>query len=141
MVAEDAGDRIPAVACRDRDMKRCLFVDDSAVVRKVAKRILGGPDLQVMEASTGFDAISICIGDMPDIIVVDGGLPDMTAVEFIRRVRGIDSPVKPQIAVCLAEVDIAAIMRAKRAGAQGYLLKPFNRPQLLDRFRVFQTAA
>ncbi len=39
------------------------------------------------------------------------------------------------------EVDIAAIMRAKRAGAQGYLLKPFNRPQLLDRFRVFQTAA
>jgi two-component system chemotaxis response regulator CheY len=122
-------------------MKRCLFVDDSAVIRKVAKRILGGLDLQVIEASTGFDAISMCIGDMPDIIVVDGALPDMTAVEFIRRVRGIDSPVRPQIAICLTEVDIAAIMRAKRAGAQGYLLKPFNRPQLLDRFRVLQSAA
>jgi two-component system chemotaxis response regulator CheY len=122
-------------------MKRCLFVDDSAVIRKVARRILGGPDLQIMEAATGFDAISICAGDMPDIIVVDGALPDMTAVEFIRRVRGIDSPVKPQIAICLPEVDIAAIMRAKRAGAQGYLLKPFNRPQLLDRFRRLQNAA
>ena len=122
-------------------MKRCLFVDDSAVIRKVAKRILGGPDLQIMEAATGFDAISMCAGDMPDIIVVDGALPDMTAVEFIRRVRGIDSPTKPQIAICLTEVDIAAIMRAKRAGAQGYLLKPFNRPQLLDRFRVLQDAA
>jgi two-component system chemotaxis response regulator CheY len=122
-------------------MKRCLFVDDSAVIRKVAKRILGGPDLQMLEAATGFDAISICTGDMPDIIVVDGALPDMTTVEFIRRVRGIDSPVKPQIAVCLTEVDIAAIMRAKRAGAQGYLLKPFNRPQLLDRFRMLQNAA
>jgi len=122
-------------------MKRCLFVDDSAVIRKVAKRILGGPDLQIMEAATGFDAIALCTGDMPDIIVVDSALPDMTSVEFIRRVRGIESPVKPQIAICLTEVDISAIMRAKRAGAQGYLLKPFNRPQLLDRFRVLQNAA
>lgn len=122
-------------------MKRCLFVDDSAVIRKVAKRILGGPDLQILEASTGYDAISICAGDMPEIIVVDGALPDMTTVEFIRRVRGLDSPVKPQIAVCLTEVDIPAIMKAKRAGAQGYLLKPFTRPQLLDRFRVLQNAA
>ena len=122
-------------------MKRCLFVDDSAVIRKVAKRILGGPDLQIIEASTGFDAIAMCVGDMPDIIVVDGALPDMSAVEFIRRVRAVDSPIKPQIAVCLTEVDIGAIMRAKRAGAQGYLLKPFNRPQLLDRFRNLQSAA
>ena len=122
-------------------MKRCMFVDDSAVIRKVAKRILGGPELLVIEASTGFDAISMCVADMPEIIVVDGALPDMTAEEFIRRVRAIETPVKPQIAVCLTEVDVGAIMRAKRAGAQGYLLKPFNRPQLLDRFRTLQNAA
>lgn len=122
-------------------MKRCMFVDDSAVIRKVAKRILGGPELVVIEASTGFDAISMCVADMPEIIVVDGALPDMTAEEFIRRVRAIETPVKPQIAVCLTEVDVGAIMRAKRAGAQGYLLKPFNRPQLLDRFRNLQMAA
>lgn len=119
-------------------MKRCMFVDDSAVIRKVAKRILGSPELVIIEASTGFEAVSICATDMPDIIVVDSALPDMTAVEFIRRVRAIETPVKPQIAICLTEVDIAAIMRAKRAGAQGYLLKPFNRPQLLDRFRNLQ---
>lgn len=122
-------------------MKRCMFVDDSAVIRKVAKRILGGPDLQIIEASTGFDAIALCTNDMPEIIVVDGALPDMSAVEFIRRVRAIETPHKPQIAICLTEVDIGAIMRAKRAGAQGYLLKPFNRPQLLDRFRSLQNAA
>lgn len=122
-------------------MKRCMFVDDSAVIRKVAKRILGGPDLQIIEASTGFDAIALCANDMPEIIVVDGALPDMSAVEFIRRIRAIVCPVKPQIAICLTEVDIGAIMRAKRAGAQGYLLKPFNRPQLLDRFRSLESAA
>ena len=122
-------------------MKRCLLVDDSAVIRKVAKRILGSPELAIMEASTGFEAVAMCAADMPDIIVVDGALHDMTAVEFIRRVRAIEAPVKPQIAICLTEVDIGAIMRAKRAGAQGYLLKPFNRPQLLDRFRNLQKAA
>ena len=87
-------------------MKRCMFVDDSAVIRKVAKRILGGPELVIIEASTGFEAVSICAADMPDIIVVDSALPDMTAVDFIRRVRAIETPVQPQIAICLTDVQI-----------------------------------
>ena len=122
-------------------MKRCMFIDDSSVIRKVAKRILNGPDMVVIEAESGSDALYMCDTDMPDIIVVDGGLPDMAAEEFIRRVRTIPSPIRPQIAISLIEVDIGAIMRAKRAGAQGYILKPFNRPQLLERFRQLDMAA
>jgi two-component system, chemotaxis family, chemotaxis protein CheY len=122
-------------------MKRCMFVDDSSVIRKVAKRILGGPDMIVIEAESAEHALEMCAADMPDIIVVDTGLPDMAAEDFIRRVRQMPSVVKPQIAVSMIEVDIGTIMRAKRAGAQGYLLKPFNRSQLLERFRHFQVAA
>ena len=122
-------------------MKRCMFVDDSSVIRKVAKRILNGPDMLVIEAESGHVALDMCANDMPDIIVVDGSLTDMSVEEFIRNVRTVPSPVKPQIAVSLVEVDIAAIMRAKRAGAQGDLLKPFNRPQLLERFRQLDVAA
>ncbi|MDX8465432.1 response regulator [Mesorhizobium sp. VK23B] len=122
-------------------MKRCLFVDDSSVIRKVAKRILGGSDIVVIEAATGLDAIEICSSDMPDVVVVDGGLADMQAADLIRRIRGIDGAVKPQILVSLIEVDVGPIMRAKRAGAQGYLLKPFNRAQLLESFRVLKIAA
>ncbi|WP_192254808.1 response regulator [Mesorhizobium silamurunense] len=122
-------------------MKRCLFVDDSSVIRKVAKRILGGSDIVVIEAATGLDAIEICSGNMPDVVVVDGGLADMQVADLIRRIRGIDAAVKPQILVSLIEVDVGAIMRAKRAGAQGYLLKPFNRAQLLESFRVLKIAA
>jgi two-component system chemotaxis response regulator CheY len=134
--------KVPArsSARKDRKMKRCMFVDDSSVIRKVAKRILGTRDVIVVEAASGYDALEVCTQDMPDIIVVDSALPDMSTVEFIRRVRAIEVPVKPQIAICLTEVDIGAIMRAKRAGAQGYLLKPFNRPQLLERFRSFEVA-
>lgn len=122
-------------------MKRCMFVDDSSVIRKVAKRILGGPDMIVIEAANGMDAIEMCSADMPDIIVIDGSLPDMPTVDLISRIRAIEGHVKPQIAVCLIEVDIGAIMRARRAGAQGYILKPFNRPQLLERFRSLDIAA
>lgn len=121
-------------------MKRCMFVDDSSVIRKVAKRILGGPDMLVVEAGSGVDALEMCRAEMPDIIVVDSGLPDMTPVEFIQRARAMPTYVKPQIVLCLTEVDIGAIMRAKRVGAQGYLLKPFNRAQLLERFRQLQAA-
>lgn len=122
-------------------MKRCMFVDDSNVIRRVARRILGSSDLLVIEASTGAEAIDICAADMPEIVVVDGALPDMPSADVIRRIRAIPSPVKPLIAICLTEVDIGAIMRAKRAGAQAYILKPFNRAQLLDRFRNLQMAA
>ncbi|MGX9176396.1 response regulator [Mesorhizobium sp. BHbdii] len=122
-------------------MKRCMFIDDSSVIRKVAKRILGGSDMLVIEAARGFDAVEMCTADMPDIIVVDGALPDMQAEDVIRRVCAIESPIRPQILISLVEVDVASIMRAKRAGAQGYLLKPFNRPQLLECFRTLRIAA
>ncbi|RWC17452.1 MAG: response regulator [Mesorhizobium sp.] len=122
-------------------MKRCMFIDDSSVIRKVAKRILGGSDMLVIEAARGFDAVEMCTADMPDIIVVDGALPDMQAEDVIRRVRAMEGPIRPQILISLVEVDVASIMRAKRAGAQGYLLKPFNRPQLLECFRTLRIAA
>lgn len=122
-------------------MKRCMIVDDSSVIRKVAKRILTGPEMMVVEASTGAQALDMCTAQMPDIIVVDGGLTDMTTVEFIRQAVAIPSVIRPRIMICLPQFDLGAIMRAKRAGAAGFVLKPFNRPQLLERFRQFQAAA
>lgn len=122
-------------------MKRCMFVDDSSVIRKVAKRILGGPDMLVIEAESGHEALRMCAAEMPDIIVVDSTLEDMETVDLIRSVKSLATATVPQILVSLVEVDIGAIMRAKRAGAQGYLLKPFNRSQLIERFRTLNLAA
>jgi two-component system chemotaxis response regulator CheY len=117
-------------------MKRCMIVDDSSVIRKVAKRILSGPELVVIEASSATEALYMCEADMPHIIVLDMTLPDMDAVEFIRRAMALESQIKPQIVVCVTQFDIGPIMRAKRAGAKGYILKPFNRQLLIDRFRA-----
>ena len=118
-----------------------MIVDDSGVIRKVASRILSDSDMLVQEAATGGDALVMCASQMPDIIIVDARLPDMAADALIRQICGLNPFLKPHIVVCMTELDVGAIMRAKRAGAKGYILKPFNRSQLLESFREMNLAA
>ncbi len=123
-------------------MKRCMIVDDSSVIRKVAKRILAGPEMLIVEASNGEEALSMCTAEMPDVVIVDGTLPDMEVTDFISHAKKIGGEGKsPKIAICLPELDVGAIMRSKRAGASGYILKPFDRPILMKHFRELQAAA
>lgn len=122
-------------------MKRCMIVDGSNVIRKVARRILEGPEMIIVDASHGEEAMAMCAAQMPDIILVDNSLPDMAGVDFIRAVAAIESHRKPDILLSMTQLDIGTIMRAKRAGAKGYMLKPFNRPQLLERFRQMDLMA
>jgi len=122
-------------------MKRCLIVDDSSVIRMVAKRILAGPEMLVAEAATAREAIEICLNEMPEIIIVDHLLPDMDSCELIGTLMKIEADVRPQILLCICELDVGLIMRAKRQGARGYLMKPFTRSQLLESFRELQLIA
>ncbi len=121
-------------------MKRCMIVDDSSVIRRVAKRILASPEMMVVEAAAGADALAMCAETLPDIIIVDSVLPDMACPDFIRQALSIDPRRTPHVLICLPEFDIGAIMRAKRVGAKGYILKPFTRPQLLEHLRQADAA-
>ncbi|EKF43654.1 response regulator [Nitratireductor indicus] len=123
------------------EMARCLIVDDSSVIRKVAKRILSSADIMVTEAATGEEAIALSAHEMADIIIVDSSLPDMDSSDVVRGLMTLPSEGKPHILLCLSALDLGAIMRAKRAGAKGYMLKPFTRAQLLEHFREFRFAA
>lgn len=122
-------------------MNRCMIVDNSSVIRKVASRILSGSGMAVQEAATASDALAMCADYIPDIVIVDARLPDMASEELIRRLATLDPGFKPQIILCLTEFDVGAIMRARRAGAKGHMMKPFNRSQLLERFRNLELAA
>ena len=98
-------------------------------------------DMAVLEAATGSDALATCADYLPEIVVVDARLPDMAAEDLIRRIATLDPGYKPQIILCVTEFDVGAIMRARRAGAKGHMMKPFNRAQLLERFRDLELAA
>lgn len=113
-------------------MLRCMVVDGSPVVRKVANRLIASDMVVVTTADTGYQTVAACSVEMPDMIVLDDGLSDMPATEIIKQVRALPGGEKTRIYLCLPEIDVARIMRAKRAGATGYLLKPFNRASIAE---------
>ncbi|RCS25596.1 response regulator [Phyllobacterium salinisoli] len=121
-------------------MARCLIVDDSSVIRKVAKRILSDGVMVVADAANGSQAIEECMAEMPDVILLDSDLPDLPTLEIISAIREMPGGKRARIVLCLNEVDLPKIMRAKRAGAFSYMLKPFDRPYLTAQFASIGTA-
>lgn len=108
-------------------MKHCLVVDDSAVIRKVARRILEGLDFQITEAEDGQQAISACQLVMPDAVLLDWNMPVMDGYEFLRALRQMPNGKSPKVVFCTTENDIAHIAKAMHAGADEYIMKPFDR--------------
>ncbi|MBO6676531.1 MAG: response regulator [Rhizobiales bacterium] len=108
-------------------MKTCLVVDDSSVIRKVARRILEDLEFQVEEAADGQEALEICRQSMPDSIFLDWNMPVMDGLEFLKTLRAEDGGNVPKVVFCTTENDVAHIAKAMRAGANEYIMKPFDR--------------
>jgi two-component system chemotaxis response regulator CheY len=108
-------------------MKHCLIIDDSSVIRKVARRILEDLEFTVTEAEDGGQALLMCRDAMPDLILVDWNMPVVGGVEFLASLRAAPEGRKPKVVFCTSENDVAQIARAMRAGADDYILKPFDR--------------
>ncbi len=107
-------------------MKQFLVVDDSAVIRKVAKRMLEGMQFQTAEAEDGRTALQRCTEHMPDAILLDWNMPVMDGFEFLRHLRALPEGRKPKVLFCTTEHDVTQIARAMRAGADEYIMKPFD---------------
>jgi two-component system, chemotaxis family, chemotaxis protein CheY len=108
-------------------MKTCLIVDDSSVIRKVARRILEGLDFQIVEAENGEEAIESCRKNLPDAILLDWNMPKMDGYEFLRVLRRLPGGDGPKVVFCTTENDVAHIARALHAGANEYIMKPFDK--------------
>ncbi len=116
-------------------MKTCLIVDDSSVIRKVARRILEGLDFQISEAENGEEAIEACRQQIPDAILLDWNMPKMDGYEFLRALRRLPGGDKPKVVFCTTENDVAHIARALHAGANEYIMKPFDRDIVEAKFQ------
>ena len=68
-------------------MKTCLVVDDSRVIRKVARRVLEDIGFYIAEASDGLEALAWCRTEMPDAVLLDWNMPVMTGIEFLKQLR------------------------------------------------------
>lgn len=115
-------------------MKRCLIVDDSSVIRKVARRILENFGFTVIEASDGRQALDACGKEMPEAILLDWNMPVMDGFDFLRALRSMPAGDKPKVVFCTTENDLAHIARAMHAGADEYIMKPFDKEIVASKF-------
>jgi two-component system chemotaxis response regulator CheY len=122
-------------------MIQVLVVDDSPVIRKIARRILEGMQLTTSEASDGREALAACSFRMPDAVFVDAAMPVLDGYEFVRKLRNMPGGDRPRVVFCSTEQDIALIARAMHAGADDFLVKPFDRSAVESKFANLVLAA
>ena len=117
-------------------MRSCLVVDDSKVIRKVARHILETLNFTVDEAEDGREALTRCEAQMPDVILLDWNMPVMGGMEFLRALRQSDHSDQPKVVFCTTENDIGHIRAAIAAGADEYVMKPFDRETLHSKLQI-----
>ena len=115
--------------------KTCLVVDDSKVIRKVARHILETLDFRVDEAGDGQEALERCAIEMPDVVLLDWNMPVMSGIEFLRALRKSDVSPRPKVVFCTTENGSAHIRAALDAGADEYVMKPFDRDTLASKLQ------
>lgn len=114
--------------------RTCLVVDDSKVVRKVARRILEAQGYRVEEAEDGAQALALCRDHLPSCVLLDWNMPVMNGIEFLKALREEVGPERLPVLFCTTETEMPFIEQALAEGAQEYIMKPFDAEILVGKF-------
>ena len=117
-----------------KPMKTCLIVDDSKMIRRVANRMLKDLNFETAEAADGREAIQTCRANMPDAVLLDWNMPVMDGLSFLKALRKEPGGKDPIVVFCTAERDVNRIAEALEAGADEYVMKPFDSNILESKF-------
>jgi two-component system, chemotaxis family, chemotaxis protein CheY len=115
--------------------KTCLVVDDSKVIRKVARHILETLDFTVEEAGDGREALHAVAKAIPDVVLLDWNMPVMSGMEFLQALGDLNVTPRPKVVFCTTENGTAHIRAALDAGADEYVMKPFDRDTLASKLQ------
>ena len=115
-------------------MKIVMVADDSPVIRKVARRLLEDMNFVVVEAQSGDEVLAACRTNMPDAVILDWDMPGAKSLEVIHEIIRMPGGDVCKILFCTSEMLVPEMTRAKRSGAHGFLMKPFNRKILAFKF-------
>jgi two-component system, OmpR family, response regulator MprA len=112
---------------------RVLVVEDDAAIADVLRRLLRQEGHEVRSAEDGVEALELAESFVPDLVILDLGLPKLDGVEVCRRLRAeSDAP----ILILTARTDTDDRVEGLDSGADDYLVKPFQRKELLARMRA-----
>ncbi|WP_036264482.1 response regulator [Methylocapsa aurea] len=115
--------------------KTVLTVDDSRTMRDMLMLALSDAGYRVVQAEDGVHGLEVLLGETPDVIVTDINMPRMDGFGFIEGVRSDDRHRAVPILVLTTESDAGKKDRARRAGATGWIIKPFDPVKLVAAIR------
>lgn len=122
-------------------MRHCLIVDDSEIVRRYTRLIFEDLGFRVIEAENTQEALTRLSSESPEFVLVDWRIPGEDTIDLISWVRQMPLSERPHIMYLTTENDSAEIQRAMRAGADSFLLKPFNKPIIEMKLQEIRLAA
>ncbi|HWY64951.1 MAG TPA: response regulator [Rhizomicrobium sp.] len=111
----------------------CLIVDDSRVIRRMAADILKGLGLRTAEAENGLKGVEFCRTTVPDMVLLDWNMPEMDGITCLRALRAMNLNPRPVVVMCTTESGLSKIQEALQAGADEYIMKPYDQEVLLDK--------
>ena len=119
-----------AGAAQQQAALTCLLVDDSRMIRKVARRIVEQHGFVVSEAENGEEAIARCSVNMPDLVITDWDMPVMTGPEFVAALRALPGSADTRVVFCTSKSGAQEIHQGIGAGADDWIVKPFDEASL-----------
>ena len=123
-------------------MKFCLLVEQSDVIRKIARHILENEHYLVVEATDGNTALDLFKRGAPDLIVLGWQVQSIGALEFLAQIQPLlDENKRTRIIYCTTENDPLVIAKAMNAGATEVLFKPFTRKMFMAKLQPQAIAA
>jgi two-component system chemotaxis response regulator CheY len=110
---------------------KAITVDDSKTIRAIIKRTLKVVGFEVEEAEDGLVALERIKQCWPiDLAIVDWNMPNMNGLELVKALRAMPEYADMRIMMATTESEISQMQRALEAGADEYLMKPFDREAL-----------
>ena len=114
-------------------MSRILVIDDELSIRRLLQVLLEGAGYQIIAAEDASHGLHALAMEKPDLLILDLGLPDLDGLELLRRLREWSAV---PVLVLSARPDPTDKVKALDLGADDYLTKPFDAPELLARLRA-----
>lgn len=116
-------------------MKQCLIVDDSKIVRKVSRGIIEPMGYEIFEAENGEEALKIALAHPIKVVMLDWNMPVMNGLEFLVKLRAETSIAEqPVVIFCTTENEMTKIIEAMGAGANEYVMKPYDENIIRGKF-------
>jgi two-component system, chemotaxis family, chemotaxis protein CheY len=119
-------------------MKKALVVDDSRTIRTILGRMLTGLEYEVCQAGNGREALEVLDREYPDVslILADWNMPEMNGLEFVQNVRADSKYASVVIMMVTTETQVEQMTLALEAGANEYVMKPFDKEMIVEKLQL-----